>query len=36
MSLNSSKKKLYLDGRWTKSQNDRFMNALQKYGRNWI
>ena len=29
------KKKKYLNGRWAASQNDRFMTAIEKYGRNW-
>ena len=23
-------------GRWTRSEQERFLNALEKYGRNWV
>lgn len=25
-----------LNGRWTKSEHDRFMTAFEKFGRNWV
>ena len=32
----SEKKKKHLNGRWAPSEHDRFMSAIEKYGRNWI
>ena len=28
--------KRVINGRWTKTQNDRFMKGLEKYGRDWV
>lgn len=37
MEIKKSKKiEKQSNGRWTKSEHDKFMNALQKYGRDWV
>lgn len=36
MPRNLKKKKLRERGTWKKSEHDKFMKALEKYGRNWV
>ena len=31
-----SKNSQEINGRWTKTEHDRFMKGLEKYGRDWV
>ena len=34
--MNQENQKKKMNGRWTRAENEKFLNALEKYGRNWV
>ena len=33
--MSQANQKRIMNGRWTRAENEKFLNALEKYGRNW-
>lgn len=31
-----NRKQKVISGRWTRAEHDKFMDALEKYGRDWV
>ena len=34
--MGQENQKKYMNGRWTRAENQKFLTALEKYGRNWV